>query len=120
MIQGLDHVQLSAPSGCEEAARTFFGGMLGLIEIEKPAELRGRGGVWFVCGGQQIHIGIENPHSPAEKAHPAFRVSSVESLRDLASNLEKADYAVTWDDGIPGLRRFYTQDPWGNRLELLA
>ncbi|MEH7747593.1 glyoxalase, partial [Neobacillus drentensis] len=35
-IKKIDHIQLAAPMGCEEAAREFFGGILGLIEVEKP------------------------------------------------------------------------------------
>jgi len=58
-IVRIDHVQLAAPAGCEEAARRFFGGVLGLAEIEKPASLRPRGGVWFALGaGQQLHVGV--------------------------------------------------------------
>jgi len=26
---------------------------------------------------------------------------------------------VEWDESIPGVRRFFTFDPWGNRVELL-
>jgi len=25
---------------------------------------------------------------------------------------------VRWDDRLEGVRRFYTEDPWGNRIEL--
>ena len=47
-------------------------------------------------------------------------MNSIEFPEEVASKLEKATYPVTWDDDIPGVRRFYTEDPWGNRLELLA
>jgi hypothetical protein len=49
-IIGLDHVQVAAPIGSENAARGFYGGLLGLSELEKPEALRERGGVWFACG----------------------------------------------------------------------
>jgi catechol 2,3-dioxygenase-like lactoylglutathione lyase family enzyme len=116
---GLDHVQLAAPPGCEPQARRFFGGLLGLPEIEKPLELRGRGGVWFALGSQQLHIGVEDGFSPALKAHPAIRVDA-ESLDAIAERLAAAGARVDWDHALPGARRFYTSDPWGNRLELLA
>lgn len=75
----IDHVQLAAPTGCEAAARAFYGGMLGLAEIEKPEPLRSRGGVWFECGSsQQLHLGVEDPFAPARKAHAALAVESVE------------------------------------------
>jgi len=116
----LDHVQLAAPPGCEAEARRFFGGLLGLEELEQPAPLRSRGGVWFALGrGGQLHVGVEEPFTPARKAHPAFRVPA-EELEELAARLEAAGEHVEWDDSLPGVRRFYTADPWGNRLELLA
>ena len=108
----LDHVQLAAPPGCEEAARAFYGELLGLEEVEKPESLRGRGGVWF----QQLHIGVEEDFRPARKAHPALRVQDIDSI---ASRLTAAGKRVDWDGALPGIRRFYTSDPWGNRVELL-
>jgi catechol 2,3-dioxygenase-like lactoylglutathione lyase family enzyme len=118
-IVGIDHVQLAAPAGCEEAARRFFGGLLGLAEVEKPAALRPRSGVWFALGAgrQQLHVGVEEAHAPAHRAHPAFLV---QDLDELAAKLEAGGAIVAWDGSLPGVRRFYTADPWGNRLELVA
>ena len=82
--------------------------------------MRSRGGVWFaLASGGQLHVGVEEPFTPARKAHPAFRLTA-EELDGLASRLETAGERVEWDDSLPGVRRFYTADPWGNRLELLA
>lgn len=123
MIVGLDHVQIAAPEGCEAAARAFYGGLLGLVEVEKPAGVRGRGGVWFRFGGDgELHIGVALPFVPATKAHPGLVVADGFSLRELATALSDAGYAVTWAsaDEIPGRERFHVADPWGNRLELLA
>lgn len=112
---GLDHVQLAAPTGCEEAARRFFGDMLGMEEMKKPEKLRGRGGIWFRCGAQQLHIGVETEFSPAKKAHPAFLVRNIHHLQQV---LEKAGYQTT-EDPLPGMRRFHVTDPFGNRLEFV-
>jgi catechol 2,3-dioxygenase-like lactoylglutathione lyase family enzyme len=115
-IIALDHVQLAAPRGCEDDARRFFGGLLGLAEVEKPEPLDGRGGVWFAVGGQQLHVGVEDGHRPALKAHPAL---AVRDLDLLAARLEAAGVPVVWDSSHPGVRRFYAADPWGNRIELV-
>ncbi len=118
-VTGLDHVQLAAPSGCEDEARRFFGGLLGLSELQKPPPLHGRGGVWFTLGSQQLHVGVEEAFAPARKAHPALRVTPGR-LDQLAARLSGAGAPVRWDDALPQYQRFYTEDPWGNRIELLS
>ena len=115
----LDHVQLAGPPGCEDEARRFYGGLLGLGEIEKPQSMRASGGVWFSLGAQELHIGIEDQFSPARKAHPGLHVEPAE-LDLLAGRLTEAGATVDWDDRYPGVRRFYTADPFGNRIEIGA
>jgi catechol 2,3-dioxygenase-like lactoylglutathione lyase family enzyme len=116
---GLDHVQVAAPAGCERDARRFYGELLGLSEVGKPDALRARGGAWFACGDQQLHVGVTERFSPATKAHPALLVHPAD-LDLLAERLADAGCAVQWDDTIPGTRRFFTADPWGNRIELIG
>jgi catechol 2,3-dioxygenase-like lactoylglutathione lyase family enzyme len=115
----LDHVQMAAPPGCEVEARRFFGGLLGLQEIEKPEPLRERGGVWFAVGDRQLHIGVDADFTAARKAHPAFRLP-FDDLDLIAERLASSGASVEWDSALPGERRFYSQDPWGNRIEFLA
>lgn len=112
----IDHVQLAAPNGGEERAREFFVDILGFDEIEKPELLRQNGGVWFVAGAIQLHIGVEEKFVPAKKAHPAFRVANIEALKEHLSEM-KVSFKV--DDRLPGANRFYLDDPFGNRLEFL-
>lgn len=114
-LKGIDHVQLAAPPDCEQAARRFFAGLLGMAELEKPGELSGRGGVWFACGAQQLHIGVERSFAAAKKAHPAFIVTDVVALR---ARLEAAGVSVR-EDPLPGVRRIFCDDPFGNRLEFV-
>jgi catechol 2,3-dioxygenase-like lactoylglutathione lyase family enzyme len=118
-LLGLDHVQVAAPAGSEDEARRFYGELLGMPELPKPAVLRARGGVWFACGADQLHVGIAEPFTPARRAHPALAVRPGE-LDPLAERLHDAGCPVQWDDAIPDTRRFYTADPWGNRIELVA
>jgi catechol 2,3-dioxygenase-like lactoylglutathione lyase family enzyme len=113
-VSGIDHVQVAAPTGCEAEARAFYGGLLGLEEIRKPEALAARGGCWFQAGTQELHVGIEEPFTPARKAHPSFVVSDLDGL---ASRLANEGIAVKYDDLIPATRRFETTDPFGNRLE---
>jgi catechol 2,3-dioxygenase-like lactoylglutathione lyase family enzyme len=110
----LDHVQVMMPPGREDDARAFYGGLLGLTEIEKPGPMQSRGGVWFAEG---IHVSGEEGFAPPRRAHPALRV---DDLDRLAESLLAAGCAVEWDERWPGVRRFYTRDPFGNRVELLS
>lgn len=113
-VTGIDHVQVAAPAGCEEAARAFYGELLGLEELPKPEALAARGGCWFRAGSEQLHVGVEADFAPARKAHPGFVVDDLEALR---AKLRAAGHDPRDDDTIPGTRRFYAEDPFGNRLE---
>ncbi len=117
-VLGIDHVQLAAPAGSEEQARAFYGETLGLQELEKPPPLRARGGAWFRCGPQQLHVGIEEAFAPARKAHPALSVAPG-GLEVIAERLRSRGAEVDWDTSLDPLKRFYTYDPWGNRIELV-
>jgi catechol 2,3-dioxygenase-like lactoylglutathione lyase family enzyme len=115
-FRGIDHVQLAAPPGCEDTARRFFAGVLGWTEVPKPDHLARRGGLWFQCGAQEVHIGVQPDFVPARKAHPAFSVKDLAAFREhvVANGLDPID-----DEPLPGARRFYLTDPFGNRLEFL-
>ncbi len=110
------HTQLAMPRGEEEAARAFYVHALGMTELEKPPVLAARGGCWFRRGGLELHLGVEEPFAPARKAHPGLLI---DGLTGLATAIEDAGHAVTWDDNFPGYKRFYANDPFGNRLEFL-
>ncbi|MFF3466016.1 VOC family protein [Streptomyces sp. NPDC001984] len=116
MLAAVDHVQLAAPPGSEDLLRPFYSGALGMTEIPKPPVLATRGGCWFQAGPVQLHLGIENDFRPAKKAHPGLRVTDIEAY---AARLEAHGAPVTWDDDLPGHKRFYCADPVGNRLEFL-
>ena len=115
-IHALDHVQLAMPPGEETRARKFYGGILGLTEVAKPANLAKRGGVWFQAGMLRVHLGVEADFRPAKKAHPAFLVQHLEAL---TAHLQRAGIAVVTDEPLEGFRRIYVSDPFGNRIELL-
>jgi catechol 2,3-dioxygenase-like lactoylglutathione lyase family enzyme len=116
MIEALHHVQLAMPEGREHDARAFYCDVLGMTERPKPENLARRGGVWFVSGGAEVHLGVEKDFRPAKKAHPALLVSD---LAALAARCSSAGYEVTTDEPLVGYHRVYVTDPFGNRIELL-
>jgi hypothetical protein len=107
----IDHIQLACAAGEEGKARAYFGELLKMEE--KPESLRGCGGCWFRKGEAIVHLGVEGEFVPQKKAHPAFVVEA------LGARLETAGYPVSWDETLPGRRRFYTEDPFGNRIEFM-
>lgn len=116
MISGLDHVQLAIPRGGEDEARAFYGGVLGMKEVDKPEQLRANGGLWFEAPGVQLHLGIEEPFVPARKAHVALLVNFADVVLELAEGGRTVDV----DPRVPDRLRAYTFDPFGNRIELIA
>ena len=112
----LDHIQLAMPEGGEDAARRFYRNLLGLREVEKPDNLKRRGGCWFEKGSIKLHLGIEAGFQPARKAHPAFLVSDLPSL---VGKLAKAGATARRDEPFEGYDRVYFDDPFGNRIELM-
>jgi catechol 2,3-dioxygenase-like lactoylglutathione lyase family enzyme len=116
-ITAIDHVQLAMPVGAEQRAVDFYAGILGLVLEPKPTSLGLRGGCWFRSGNVEIHLGVEDPFTPAKKAHPALRVAG---YSELIAALEAAGYPVRVNDEIPGVLRCHVDDPFGNRIELIA
>lgn len=104
------------PSGGEDAAREFYAGTLGWTEIEKPPVLAGRGGCWFGSDDLEVHLGVEDPFRPALKAHPGILVGDLDAVAD---GLLASGHEIRHDRDLPGYRRFYVNDPFGNRLEFL-
>ncbi len=118
---GYDHVQVCCPPNGEAVARAFYGGVLGLAEVPKPAELASRGGCWFQVGaGQGLHVGVLDPFAPAMKAHPALRVRDVAALEALVERIAAAGHVVEWADVPIADARCKVVDPFGNLVELLV
>jgi catechol 2,3-dioxygenase-like lactoylglutathione lyase family enzyme len=118
MILRIDHAQITIPRGAEEEGRRFYCGLLGLMEVEKPESLAGRGGFWLHVGEQQVHVGTEDGvDRTATKAHLAYEVSDLPGWRE---RLEAAGISILESAPIPGCERFEFRDPFGNRVELIC
>ena len=115
-IVGIDHVFLSMPAGGEDEARRFYGTVLGLREVEKPEELAGRGGCWFVAADTAVHLGAERDFAPLAKAHPALLVRDLATARTA---LAAGGVRIEEDDSALPVDRCYVHDPFGNRIELV-
>jgi catechol 2,3-dioxygenase-like lactoylglutathione lyase family enzyme len=115
-LVSLDHVQLAMPEGREADAEAFYTGVLGLERLAKPEPLAARGGCWFSNGDVVLHLGVESDFRPARKAHPALCVRGYD---ELLEELSAAGITARPDTELPGVRRSYVDDPFGNRIELI-
>lgn len=124
----LHHVQVACPPGGEDGARRFYADGLGLVEVDKPEALRAKGGAWFRGHADdgsvatEIHVGVEDPFTPARKAHPAVLLDSAADLEILAARLQAVGFEPDWRERhtFDGYQRFHTADAHGNRVEVLA
>ena len=115
-IVSIDHVQLAMPAGREDEARKFYADTLGIPEVPKPPDLAKRGGCWFERGALKVHLGVDADFRAAKKAHPAL---VVEDLDALMKALKAGGYTMKTDEPLEGYTRIYTDDPFGNRIELM-
>lgn len=124
----LHHVQVSCPPGGEHAARAFYAGALGLVEVDKPVALRARGGAWFRATDDEgrvvaeLHVGVETDFRPATKAHPALLLDSRAELEAVAERVRALGCEVDARERhtFDGYERLHVRDPHGNRIEVLA
>jgi catechol 2,3-dioxygenase-like lactoylglutathione lyase family enzyme len=114
---GLDHVQLTIPSGTEDQARAFYCEVLGMPEVEKPESLKARGGLWLRIGEHEIHLGIEEPRANSRR-HPGIIVEALLPLRKRLATTG-IDTEVDRPPERPGFNRIHFRDPFGNRLEFM-
>lgn len=116
-VIGVDHVQVAMPAGREAEAESFYADVLSCQPVPKPAPLASRGGCWFRAGPAQVHLGVEADFRPATKAHPALVVDDLDAVVD---RLAAAGHPFRWDEELPEVRRGFAEDPFGNRVELIA
>src|SRR6185312_1792349 len=114
----LAHVNVTCATELEEDTKHLYGVVMGLIEVPKPPESKGRGGAWYQLGAVQLHLSRENPapDNTGSKRHVCY---SVRSLNEAEQNFRAAGIEIIPDSlPIPGSPRFYVRDPAGNLLEI--
>ncbi|MEI9994006.1 MAG: VOC family protein [Rhizomicrobium sp.] len=114
-IIGIDHVQIAVPRALETVCLAFYREVFGFPELEKPAELKARGGAWFQVGALQMHVGVDPEASPRSKRHICFLTADLAAAKAavLAQGVTIEEESVA-----EGLARVFVRDPAGNRIEI--
>jgi catechol 2,3-dioxygenase-like lactoylglutathione lyase family enzyme len=115
-ILSIEHIQIAIPMGSEDRARAFYAGILGFVEVEKPAIMAKRNSIWFRAGSVSLHLGLKPDFHPAKRAHPAL---VVDGMDQVLTACQSANITVKPDVSFNGFRRVHIFDPFGNRLELM-
>lgn len=118
-VLGLDHVQVTVTREQLEGAKRFYGDVLGLPPAPRPGDPAE--GAWYQIGPVQLHLALEDRASSEanrSRRHVCYRVAD---LAVAEERLRQAGVAIMPDRRpIPGVRRFFVEDPGGNRIEIAS
>jgi catechol 2,3-dioxygenase-like lactoylglutathione lyase family enzyme len=116
MVTSFHHVNVTVPPELEAAAKTFYGVILGLKQVPKPATSR-QSGAWYQIGAVQLHLSVEDEELLLSSRHVCFAVSD---LAEAEQRLREAAVEIIPDPRPnPNSPRFYVRDPGGNQLEIV-
>ncbi len=112
-VTGIDHACVIVTDF--QQARDYYTGVLGMEEIAKPQSVK-VAVLWFRFGDEMLHVLPADAPDSVNKRHIALHVDDVDAARE---HIRSHGYAVEEGSVIPGADRFYTRDPFGNRLEFI-
>ena len=116
MVTALHHVNVTVSAELENAAKQFYGSILGLKQVPKPAAAR-QSGAWYQIGNTQLHLSVEDEERALSSRHICFNVSD---LREAEQRFHQSGVEIIPDPRPnPGSPRFYVRDPGGNMLEIV-
>ncbi len=116
MVTALHHVNVTVPPELEAATKEFYGSVLGLKQLPKPAASR-QSGAWYQIGATQLHLSVEDEaDNSLSSRHVCFSVSDLSAAE---KRFRDAGVEIIPDARpVPGSPRFYVRDPGGNQLEI--
>ena len=107
------HVNLSVRDA--DATPAFWREVMGLEPIARPGAAPGTGS-WFRLGEIELHLTVE-PH--VDNGGTRHQVAlEVEDLEGWRARLVKGGAPIEPASPLPGVRRFFTRGPSGNRIEM--
>ena len=117
MVTQLHHVNVTVAPELEAATKEFYGVILGLRQVPKPAAAR-QSGAWYQIGENQLHLSVDSQQPKGlSSRHVCFTVSD---LAESEKRFRAAGVEIIPDPRPnPGTPRFYVRDPGGNQLEIV-
>src|SRR5262245_604182 len=113
----LSHISVTMPKHSEAIARMFYSGHLGLRELRRPDGVDTCGGIWFDAGGLALHLSVEEERTWVDtQRHFGLGCGNVDGLK---ARLKAAGVQIEEGPPVPW-KRFFTYDPFGNRIEIHA
>src|SRR5260221_12495388 len=116
-IEYVHHVQIPYPPDQETMARHFYGEVLGLRELARPAALADQPGMWFDLGhGQQVHLLATHEGFGSANHHFAVMLND---LAEARTGLRERAGAGQDTPGFAGTGsgRLLIHGPFGNAAE---
>jgi catechol 2,3-dioxygenase-like lactoylglutathione lyase family enzyme len=103
------------------AARAFYGELLGLEELERPADVGERfAGAWYRIGGLELHV-FEQPdfRPPSAQIGPHIALHTAD-FEGTIERLQSRGCAFLFGPGRgpDGIARVILRDPTGNVVEI--
>ena len=119
-IIGLQHLAINVKD--LETARIFYGEVLGLAELPRPAAVAEQfRSIWYLLGNAELHV-VENPDFEPLKSPlgPHFAISCDDfngACERIAAQADDVLFGPA--KGMDGIDRLVVRDPTGNIVEII-
>jgi catechol 2,3-dioxygenase-like lactoylglutathione lyase family enzyme len=113
-----NHITIAVPAGEHDKVRAFYGGVLGLKEVEPPDSLSKLYDlIWYDWLDILLHLDFTPPWTrPAQNRHVAVEIKHIHRVR---AYLEQQGVEILEGVAVPDRERFYLLDPFGNYFEFI-
>ena len=116
IVERMEHVAVTVADA--PRAPAFYEGVPGLRKAPRP-ESFDFPGAWYRLANLDLHVIGRDQADPPSRRHFALWVADI---RATADHLKNAGHPVLWEHKykIRNVDRFFTEDPDGNRIEIMG
>jgi catechol 2,3-dioxygenase-like lactoylglutathione lyase family enzyme len=116
------HVTIYVPRALQAAAEKFYGELLNLPRIPRPAAFGGEAdGAWYELGGVQLHLSLSDRPADGNAGSVRHVCYMVTDLAETEAALRAAGVEIV-PDPVPFEQwaRVFVRDPGGNYIEIAS